>query len=155
MQLRRVTGELAKQETTRGEIEFHVRLFAEESNSYKVPVDEDGFFNQTLASIAQRGLEGKGGDLWLALDNGSVAAFALTHLSTDVDNKPCFWITCAYIAKPYRGTGYFSDCYAKLEQEAVRVGAAHIVLPSSRNNEAYIRKLPGYHPYVVLLKKDL
>lgn len=155
MKLCKVTGELARQETTRDELEYHVRLFAEESNQYDIPMDEDGFYDQTILGIVRRGLANEGGDLWLGIDNGSVTAFALTHTSVDVDNKLCFWITCAYVAKHYRGTQYFSDCYGVLEAEAKRLGAAHVVIPSSRNNAAYLRKLPGFHPYVMLLKKDM
>lgn len=150
-----MTGALATQATTKEEIEHAVDLFVDESNQYGVPVDEDGFYNQTLATIVARGFHGKGGDLWLALDDGKVAAFAISHLSTDVDNKLCFWITCAYVAHGYRAKGLFAESYAILEAEARRLQAEHIILPSSRSVKAYTRKLKGYHPYVVLLKKDL
>lgn len=153
--LHRVTGDLSRCETSRQELEYAIGQFVEESNQYRVPCDEDGLYNQTSRLFVERGLHGVGGDLWLALDDGKVAAFALTHLSTDVDDKSCFWITCAYVARPYRTTELFAESYAILEEEAKRRGAAHIVLPSSRSAKAYARKLPGFHPYVVLLKKDL
>ena len=155
MQLERVTGTLASQATTRQEIEHAVSCFVAESNQYDVPMDEDGFYNQTLAAVAARGLRGLGGDLWLALDDGAVAAFALSHTTTDVDNSPCFWITCAYVAPKYRTTALFAESYAVLEAAARAAGSSHIILPSSRSSRAYERKLLGYHPYVVLLKKDL
>ena len=148
-----MTGKLAEQATTKQELEHAVSCFVAESNQYDVPMDEDGFYNQTARNVAERGLYGTGGDLWLALDGSKVAGFALTHETKDVDDKLCFVITCAYVDRRY--PTLFAEAYATLEAEARRLGAAHIILPSSRSSKAYMRKLPGYHPYVVLLKKDL
>lgn len=153
--LQNVTGQLSSQPTTREELEHAIDLFVAESNEYDVPLDEDGFYNQTARSIVQRGLQGVGGDLWLALEGTKVVAFALTHMTSDVDDKPCFWITCAYVAHGYRSGIHLVEWYGTLQDEAKARGAKHIILPSSRSIRAYMRRLKGFHPYVTLLKKDL
>lgn len=138
-------------------IERAVDAFIKESNPYSVPVNSDGLFNQIIENIASVvTFRVPGRYLWLAEEDGEVIAWALTHISKDVDNSLCYWQTDAWVAKQWRGRPEVKEWNKKLEEDAKANFCKHIIIPSSRNSKAYCRFLgEGWHPYVVLLKKDL
>jgi hypothetical protein len=138
-------------------VEKSVSKFVKESNPDNTPCNEDGYKAQTLLSIAQSIL---GNDqhhqFWLAEYHNEVLAYSLCHVSLDVDNTLCFWITQTFVNPKVRRHPIIKMWRQQLYDEALRLGCKHIIIPSSRNNDAYIRWLgKGWHPYVTLLKKDI
>lgn len=136
-------------------IERAVTAFIEQSNAGHV--DKDGYFNQIIENIASVLIfQTPGRFFWIAEEDGEVAAWALTHISKDVDNKLCYWQTDAWVHPKWRGKKVVKQWNALLEEDAKASFCKHILIPSSRGTESYCRFLgKGWHPYVVLLKKDL
>lgn len=136
-------------------IERAITAFIEQSNSGNV--DKDGYYNQLVENIAAVVLfKTPGRYFWLAEEDGEVAAWALTHISKDVDNKLCYWQTDAWIHPKWRGKKLAKHWNLALEEDARANFCRHILIPSSRGDKAYCRFLgEGWHTYVVLLKKDL
>ena len=127
------------------------------SQSHAENVDKDGYFNQIIENIAAVVLfRSPGRNVWLAEDDGEVVAFALTHVAKDVDNKLCYWQTDAWVDPKWRHKPEVKEWSKLLEEDAAASFCKHIIIPSSREPKAYCRFLgKGWHPYVVLLKKDL
>jgi GNAT superfamily N-acetyltransferase len=139
-------------------IEEAVKNFVRESNKFLVPMDENGLYQQTVNNIANAtyGAVNNVSQFWLAEELGQVACYVLTHVSTDVDNQLCFWITQAYVAKEFRRTPHGKRWMSQLKDEAKRRLCKHIVIVSSRGIEPYCRFLgDGCHLYTNLLKIDL
>lgn len=119
--------------------------------------DPVGFYNQTINSIAASTYLRQGGDFWLAHEDGQVIAYALGHVTRDIDNRLTYWLSQAWIRPSHRGLSFAKECWEKMRQQAKHYMCAHIVVVSGRsNNEAYCRFLgPNYAPYATLLKEDL
>ncbi len=138
-------------------IETAVRAFVDDSHSAGTGADADGLYNQTLESIAQCVLFNQDGrQFWMAEHEGEVMAYAMCHVSKDVDNSLCYWMTQAWVNPKARGHKIVKTWYGQLTAEAKRLMCRHIIIPSSRNTEAYLRFLgKGWHKYVTLLKEDI
>ncbi len=138
-------------------IERAISAFIEDSHSTDVPIDPNGLFNQLVENVASVCIfKVPGRYFWIAEDDGEVIAWALTHVSKDVDNNLCYWQTDAWVAPQWRGKPEVKLWNKQLEDDAKASFCKHIIIPSSRNTEAYCRFLgQGWHPYVMLLKKDL
>jgi hypothetical protein len=138
-------------------IERCVNMFVKESNKDQTPCDEKGYIQQTLKTIAQAILgEQDQPQFWMAEYNDEVLAYSICHLSIDVDNRLCYWITQTFVNKKVRRHKIVKIWRQQLYDEAQRLGCKHIIVPSSRHNEAYKRWLgEGWHTYVTLLKKDI
>ena len=119
--------------------------------------DPIGFFDQTVGSIAAATYLKQGGDFWLAHEDGEVIAYALGHVTRDVDNRLTYWLSQAWIRKDRRGLPFAKECWEKMRQQAKNYLCAHIIVVSGRdNNEAYCRFLgTGMKPYATLLKEDI
>jgi len=122
-------------------------------------VNLDGFFNQTIESIAAATIYSPNNDsrqFWIIEDEGDVLAYYLAHVGKDIDNRLCYWITQAWAHPSIRHLPIIKEGWAQMRAEAKRLMCAHIVIPSSRNAKAYCRFLgKGWHQYATLLKEDL
>lgn len=138
-------------------IETAVAAFVKDSRSSDVPINVDGLYNQIIENIASAVIfKAPSRFFWLAEDAGEVIAFALTHISKDVDNSLCYWQTDAWVAPEWRRRPEVKEWNKQLEEHAKASFCKHILIPSSRGSDAYCRFLgTGWHEYVVLLKKDL
>lgn len=137
-------------------IEYAVERFIEDSRVKDI--DKVGMFNQTIESIAQATMfsANNAQHFWLA-DNGSeVLAYALAHISKDIDNKLTYTISQAWASPQLRGKKIIKVWWQKVRSEAKRNMCKHIMLPASRHVKPYLRFLgKDYHEYVTLLKEDL
>jgi len=139
-------------------LEEAVWSFVQDSHSLESGADGVGLFNQTIESIANYTIfnHDDSRQLWVAEDGEKVLAYVMAHISKDVDNKLCFWLTQAWVHPSIRRTPQVKEWFQMLRAEAKRCLCAHIIAPSSRGVEAYCRFLgKGWHPYVTLLKEDI
>lgn len=141
------------------ELDKAVSQFCQESDdpTHDAPVDKRGLYTQTLDNIAQILVyKPEGRYFWLDHDEKKVLAYALTHVSRDVDNQYCYYMTQAWVHPSMRGTSAVKEMYQKLRQHAKDLLCKHIIVVSSRNDKAYLRFLgKGWKPYVTLLKEDI
>ncbi len=94
--------------------------------------------------------------LWLAEKDGEVAAWVICHVSKDVDNSLCYWMTDAWVDKSLRGNKEVKQWYQLLREDAKHFMCKHILIPSSRNTKAYLRFLGhNWHKYLEILKEDI
>ena len=138
-------------------IEDAVKEFVKDSHTEETHADPVGLFQQTLEVMASVVVnKSDQSQCWLAHENGEVFCYVLAHVSKDVDNKWCYWITQAWVNKKIRGKKEVKEWYQQLRQEAKRLQCSHIIVPSSRGVEAYLRFLgKGWHLYLTLLKEDI
>lgn len=138
-------------------IEKAVRAFVKDSHTKESGANPEGLYQQTLESIAQAvmfGVDGK--QFWMAEHEGEVMAYAMCHVSKDIDNSLCYWMTQAWVNPKARGHKIVKIWFNQLRDEGKRLMCKHIVIPSSRGTEAYLRFLgKGWHKYVTLLKEDI
>lgn len=141
----------------KGAIERAVEAFVNESHTLESGAEPQGLYNQTLESMAQVLMFNQDGrQVWMADHEGEVVAYALCHVSKDVDNKLCYWITQGWVHSRVKGHKIVKVWYGVLKDEAKKLFCKHIVMPSSRNPKAYIRFLgKQVHTYVTLLKEDI
>jgi hypothetical protein len=138
-------------------VEKAVRAFVEESHTEESGANPEGLYQQTLENIANTVIFGRDSNqVWLAHENGEVKAYAITYISKDVDNSFCYNMSQAWVHKEYRCKKVVKEWYQQLRAEAKRLGCRHIIVPSSRGVEAYLRFLgKGWKLYVSLLKEDI
>lgn len=135
-------------------IETAVRRFTEESHCED---DKQGLYDATIECIANAAIFKQPGHyFWLSRDNNRCAAYALTHVGKDVDNKMCYWMTQAWISPKLRGSRWAKEALCELRNHAKQLLCSHIIVVSSRSTEAYLRFLgPKWHVYTTLLKEDI
>ena len=140
-----------------GAIEKAVKSFVADSHTEETHADPIGLYNQTLECIAQAVLfKQDGRQFWMAEHDGEVYAYALAHVSKDVDNCLCYWITQAWVHPQVRHHKIVKIWRDQLIEQAKKCMCKHILIPSSRSTRAYLRFLGhGFHKYVELLKADL
>ena len=140
-----------------GAVERAVKSFVADSHTLETHSDPTGLYNQTLECIASACIMNQDGrQFWMAEHNGEVYAYALAHVSKDVDNQLCYWITQSWVHKDVRGHKIVKIWKDQLVAEGKRLLCRHIVIPSSRGSKGYLRFLgQGWHKYVELLKVDL
>lgn len=138
-------------------IERAVDAFVKQSRADEVPIDLDGLYNQIIENIAATLLfHTPGRNVWIAEENGEVIAWALTHVAKDVDNNLCYWMTDSWVAPHWRFKPEVKQWFRQMEDDGKASFCRHLIIPSSREPKAYCRFLgKGWHPYVVLLKKDI
>lgn len=138
-------------------IEEAVEAFVKESDTEESGADPVGLYNQTIENIfyySQCPDESR--QFWMSDEDGEVMSYAMCHISKDVDNKLCYWITQAWVHPVLRGSKQVKAWFEVFRQEAKKNLCSHIIVPSSRGVEAYCRFLgKGWRPYVTLLKEDL
>ena len=156
-QLRKVSN-LKEVNLFPGAIELAVRSFVADSHTKESGADPDGLYQQTIEGIAAATFlrQNDSRDLWLADEDGEVMAYTLTHVSKDVDNRLCYWITQAWVHPMIRGSKMVKSWIKLFEGDAKRKMCSHMIVPSSRGAAGYCRFLgEGWGSYVTLLKKDI
>jgi hypothetical protein len=135
-------------------IESAIEKFIEETN---LDVDKTGFFNQTLEKFAKGLLFSDPTiDIWLSDKDGEIDGYVVVHLAKDIDNSLCYWISQAWASKDMRANGFTKECWVRLKKRANELQCKHVVLVSSRNNDAFNRFLGGkFKEYATILTMDL
>ncbi len=141
------------------EMESVVKDFCQESDKeYHSCNDLNGLFQQTMENIGNVVINRPTNQfIWIDADiNGKILAYVLTHISKDIDNKLCYYMTQAWLHPSLRNTGYSKQAIELLRQHAKQKWCKHIVVVSSRNTKAYLRFLgKQWHVYTTLLKEDI
>lgn len=139
-------------------IEEAVEAFVRESHITDSGCDGIGLFNQIIEAIASITIfkNNPSAHFWLAEENGEVAAWALAHMSKDVDNQLSYWMTDAWVAKAYRNKPIVKEWFNTMRNEGKRLMCRHLLIPSSRNTKAYLRFLGrDWTKYLTILKEDI
>jgi hypothetical protein len=155
MNLRRVSSLPVLNERA---IERAVASFVQDAHTEASGADPRGLYNQTIETLASRLIiaPSESCQVWLADEGGEVMCYVLAHISKDVDNQMCYWITQCWVSPVIRGQRLVKEWFQLLRSEAKRCLCKHIIIPSSRGVEAYCRFLgKGWKPYVTLLKEDI
>lgn len=138
------------------QIENAVRDFMESSN---LPdgVDKEGFYVQTLQSIAAASYLNQGGELWLGTIDGKLAIYLLANVSPNFDGKLAYMVTQAWVRKDQRGKKWVKDAWKMVRQRAKDCMCSHFGVFSSRGKtKAYCRFLgKGFHYYAEILKEEI
>lgn len=139
-------------------IEDAVEAFVKDSHTEETGANPDGLYQQTIETIAHATIfqHDDSRQFWIAVEEGEVMAYAIAHISKDVDNRLCMWLTQAWVHPIIRGSKEVKGWFQLLRSEAKRCMCAHILIPSSRGVEAYCRFLgKGWHQYCTILKEDI
>lgn len=119
-------------------------------------VHPQGFFNQTIRSIANATYLNGGGDFWIMTEKGKLLAYVLAHVTNDIDNSLTYWVSQAWVIENMRGSVTIRMAWQKIRERAKQCLCRHMVVVSSRGSDAYCRWLgKGWHEYARLLKEDL
>lgn len=141
------------------ELERAVKNFCQESDTeYNSVENKQGLYQQTMQNIGNIVVNKPNNQfLWIDVDEvGTVNGYVLTHISRDVDNELCYYMTQAWLHPKFRNTKYSHETINLLRSHAKTLLCKHIIVVSSRNTKAYIRFLRGkFKPYVTLLKEDI
>ncbi len=117
--------------------------------------DKQGFYDQTLETVANCVFKGSG-DFWLIYDGSTAYGYAICSMSRDIDNRLTYWGTQAYAHKNIRAKPIVKELWGAVRQYAKEHGAKHFGIVSSRSTKAYLRYLgKQWHQYAVLLKEDI
>ncbi len=141
-----------------GAVDRALESFVRDSHVLTEGVDGAGVLQQLRDNVAASILFKNSPEsfIWAAEENGEVAAWAMTHTSKGIDNRSCYWMTNAWVAKQHRRQPYVKEWFKALKDDAKALGCAHILIPSSRNSKAYCRFLGGgFHEYLTILKEDI
>lgn len=135
-------------------MERAVHEFIEESD---VHADKEGFFNQTIQSIAEAIIfKIPGHDFWMAEREGEVVGYALARIVKDIDNRLCYWVGQGWVHKDFRNGKDIRESWKKLEIHAKKNMCSHIINVTNRKPKVYLRLLGSdWHEYSTLLKKNL
>jgi ligand-binding sensor domain-containing protein len=120
-------------------------------------VDWNGFYHQTLQSIAHASVLGGQGDLWLGTLNGDLVIYILAHINNDFDGRLAYTVTQAWVREDQRGQRWVKEAWQKVRQRAKDCLCKHFVAISSLGKtEAYCRFLgKGFHKYAEILKEEI
>lgn len=120
-------------------------------------VDKEGFYRQTLQSMAAASYLGQGGDLWLGIYKGELWIYLLAHVGNDFDGQLAYTVSQAWVRKDQRGQRWVKEAWEQVRQRAKDCLCKHFVVYSSRGRTAaYCRFLgKGFHKYAEILKEEL
>lgn len=120
-------------------------------------VDKEGFYQQTLQSIAAASYLSQGGELWLGILGGKLVTYILASVGNNYDGRLAYTVTQAWVRKDQRGQSWVKEAWEKVRQRAKDCLCSHFVVLSSRGNDkAYCRFLgKGFHFYSSILKQEL
>lgn len=138
------------------QIQESVKAFMKDSNMPE-GVNEIGFYNQTLKTMAQATVLNGGGDLWLGIKGNELYTYILAYIGQSVDDRLSYVVNQAWVRKDQRGQPWVRDAWQKVRQRARDTMCAHLLVLSSRENtKAYCRFLgKGFHKHVEILKEVL
>lgn len=141
-----------------GAIDRAIENFIRDSRVTDVPFSESGLKQQLTEAVASILVfkNNPAAYFWAAEHEGEIVAWALTHVSKDVDNSLCYWMTDAWVDKKVRFHPIVKEWFKLLREDAKHLGCKHILIPSSRGSKGYCRFLgKGWHPYLQILKEDI
>lgn len=120
-------------------------------------VDFQGFYYQTLQTIANSSVLGGAGDLWLGVMNGEVVTYIIANVNNDYDGRLNYMVSQAWVRKDQRGQKWVKDAWEQVRTRAKACFCKHFSVISSRGHtEAYCRFLgKGFHKYAEILKSEL
>ncbi len=120
-------------------------------------IDKQGFYYQTLQSIANAAILGQGGDLWLGLRDDQLWTYILAHIGNDYDGRLSYTVTQAWVRKDQRGQPWVREAWQKVRQRAKDSFCRHFVVISTiKNTDAYCRFLGrGFKKYCEILKEEI
>lgn len=120
-------------------------------------VDLNGFYQQTLKSIANASYLRQGGDLWIGTIGGELVTYVLAHIGQDIDFRLTYTVTQAWVRKDHRGKKWVREAWENIRQRAKSCLCGHFMVISSRGNDkAYCRFLgKGFRPYASILKEEI
>lgn len=128
-------------------------------NSSNMPsgVDKQGFFHQTLQSIANSAILGQGRELWLGIHDGNLYTYILAGIGVDSDGRLSYTVSQAWVREDQRGKRWVRDAWQKVRQRAKDTLCSHFVVHSTKaNTAAYCRFLgKGFHKVSETLKEEL
>ena len=135
-------------------IETAIEKFIEEVD---LDVNKAGLFNQTLEKFAKGLLfSDPTYDIWISEDQGDINGYVVVSICRDIDNTLCYWISQAWADKNMRANGFTKESWESLKKRANDLQCKHIVVVSSRNNEAFNRFLGGqFKEYATILTMDI
>lgn len=117
-----------------------------------------GFFNQTVKRIAScTYLDGQG-DFWVCIGkDGSIDAYLIGGVTTDIDDSLTYFISQAWASKRVRGKADVKEWWKDVKARARECMCKHILITTARNPKAFCRFLgkQDVHIYGTLLKQDL
>jgi len=119
-------------------------------------VNLEGFYQQTLQSIAAASYLNQGGDLWLGTIDNQLVIYLLANISNIFDNRLAYMVSQAWVRKDQRGQRWVKEVWEEVRQRAKNCLCAHFGVYSSRGKtKAYCRFLgKGFHPYAEILKEE-
>jgi hypothetical protein len=120
-------------------------------------IDKNGFYYQTLQSIANSAIVGQGRELWLGICNGQLYTYILAIIGPDFDGRLSYMVTQAWVREDQRGKPWVREAWKKVRQRAKDTLCSHFaVLSSKANTDAYCRFLgKGFHKVSETLKEEL
>lgn len=141
-----------------GAIDRAIANFIRDSHVTEVQLSESGLKQQITDTIASIVVfkNNPTAFFWAAEHDGEITAWALTHVSKDVDNSLCYWMTDAWVVPYLRRSPVVKQYLEALRADAKHLMCKHILIPSSRGTKAYCRFLgKEWHPYLSILKEDI
>jgi hypothetical protein len=136
------------------QVEAAVRDFMRESDLNGV--NEEGFYYQTLESIAAATYLGGGGEFWVATKDGELLIYILASVGKDFDNRLTYHVNQAWVRKDYRGRPIVKAWWEAIRERARSLMCGHLAITSSRGVKAYERFLGhGMKYYASILKESL
>lgn len=136
-ELRLLKGDLPKSLSPRA-IEIAVESFIAEVELHG---DSVGFFNQTIQAIADATFLNRGGDFWVVIDNGDIAAYAIAHIMPDIDGKLTYRMGQAWVRKDWRRSPSVKGWWDQIRARARECLCQHMLIVSARNPKAFARWL--------------
>lgn len=120
-------------------------------------VDPEGFYRQTLQSIASASYLNQGGELWLGVSRGTLWTYILAHVGNDYDGRLAYTVSQAWVKKDQRGQRWVKEAWEQVRERARNCMCSHFSIFSTRGNDkAYCRFLgKGFHFYSSILKEEL
>lgn len=150
-ELKLIKGELPPSLNQRS-VERAVGKFIDEVD---VKGDENGFYRQTLETIANATFLKGVGDFWMMEEDGEVMAYVIGSISKDIDGSLVYWMSQAWVDKKYRFNKCVKEGFALIRDHAKKNLCRHIVIISARG-DSYCRWLgSGTHVYAHMLKQDI
>lgn len=120
-------------------------------------IDKNGFYYQTLQTIANSAILGQGRELWLGTRDSELYAYILSWIAPDFDGRLSYTVTQAWVRKDQRGQPWVREAWQKVRQRAKDTLCTHFTVFSTKENtKAYCRFLgKGFHKVNEVLKEEI
>lgn len=120
-------------------------------------IDKNGFYYQTLQSIANSAILGQGRELWLGIHGDELWTYILAGIAPDFDGRLAYTVHQAWVRKDQRGKPWVREAWQKVRERAKDTLCSHFVVNSTKGRtEAYCRFLgKNFHKVAEVLKEEL